>query len=159
MCSKGFVAALGTALSLLLLTAPSASALTKETGSGVERANGVWVGKAKCDRGEQVVSGGFAMPIESEAVVNKRKGDRTWIVKGQDTDGPLTVYAYCSRHLTPGAESDTGRISSNPESEEGTAKARCARAGPRWPAAGSSRRPPATSQSSRALAAAAARGS
>jgi hypothetical protein len=127
MSSKGLVAALGTALSLLLLTAPSASALTKETGSGVERANGVWVGKAKCDRGEQVVSGGFAMPIESEAVVNKRKGDRTWIVKGQDTDGPLTVYAYCSRHLSPGSESDRGRISSDPASEEGTAKARCGR--------------------------------
>ena len=127
MSSRGSRAALGAAITLLLFIAPSASALTKETGSGVEKANGVWVGKAKCDRGQHVVSGGFGMPSESEAVVNKRKGDRTWIVKGQDTDGPLTVYAYCSRHLSPGSDSDRGRISSDPESEEGTAKARCAK--------------------------------
>ena len=127
MSSRGPLAALAAAAALLLFTVPSASALTTETASGVEKPSGVWVGKAKCDRGEHVVSGGFSMPDRSEAVVNRRKGERTWIVKGQDTEGPLKVYAYCSRRLSPGIESDSGRISSDPESEEGTAKTKCGR--------------------------------
>ena len=127
MSSRGLPAALAAAAMLLLFAVPSASALTKETATGVEKPSGVWVGKAKCGRGEHVVSGGFSMPDRSEAVVNRRKGERTWIVKGQDTEGPLKVYAYCSRHLAPGIESATGPINTDPTVEEGTARTKCDR--------------------------------
>lgn len=114
-----------TAATLLLLTATGASALTKETATGVEKPGGVWVAKPKCDRGETAVSGGFAMPDEGEAVVNRRKGDRTWVVKGQDTDA-LKAYAYCSRRLEPTVEKDRGRLDLK-DTGEGSAKARCGR--------------------------------
>lgn len=114
------------AITALLLTASGASALTTRSASGVEKANGVWVAKAKCARGQTAVSGGFAMPDESDAVVNRRKGARTWLVKGQDTAGPLKAYAYCSRTLRPSVEQDRGRIDVA-VTGEGSAKARCDR--------------------------------
>lgn len=112
-------------IAALLFTVPSASALTKETATAVEQPSGLWVGKAKCARGQNAISGGFSMPTQAQAVVNRRKGDRTWVVKGQDTAGPVTVYAYCSRHLAPSIETGTGTINPNPASEEGRGKARC----------------------------------
>lgn len=126
MTTKGFWAALIGAATALLLTAPGASALTRVSATGADRGDGVYVGKARCPGDKRVVSGGFSMPDESDAVVNKAKGTRSWIVKGQDTSGPLEVFAYCSGKLEPTTATDSSRFSDAPE-VLGKANARCGR--------------------------------
>lgn len=116
-------AALAAAIGLFLTFAPGATALSTVTTKGVEKGD-VWVGEATCPKGKRVVSGGFQLPNRSSVPLNRRQGARTWGVIGQDTDGPLTVFAYCSSRLAPRIESGTGPISAT--SEEGRAVARCA---------------------------------
>ncbi|HXE99025.1 MAG TPA: hypothetical protein VN458_01625 [Solirubrobacterales bacterium] len=123
MTTRRFWAALIGAATALLLTAPGASALTTVSATGADRGDGVYVGKARCPGDKRVVSGGFTMPDESEAVVNKAKGKRSWIVKGQDTSGPLEVFAYCSGRLEPSTASDRSGFSQS--NDRGKANARC----------------------------------
>lgn len=115
---------LAAAITSLLFIAPTASALTTATAETVEAPGGEWVGKATCPEGSTVVSGGFAGPFESDAVVNRRAGKRGWLVKGQDANEALTVYAYCSRRLEPGIKSRSGRLDFE-ATGEGRAAARC----------------------------------
>lgn len=110
---------------MLLFIAPNAWALTKVTAETVEASpGGEWVGKATCPQGSNVVSGGFSGPSESDAVVNRRAGNRGWLVKGQDTSEAMAVYAYCSRGLEPSVESRSGPLDFE-GTGEGRAAARC----------------------------------
>jgi hypothetical protein len=125
MLSRKLSAVIVAAGATLLLTAPSASALIKVSATGADRGDGVWVGEATCPGDRRVVSGGFSMSDASDAVVNRAKGKHTWIVKAQDTGGPVDVFAYCSANLRPSTASDRSGFSQS--TSLGRAKAHCDR--------------------------------
>jgi len=92
--------ALLAALSMLLAGASSASALRSSSAPIEATASGFEAGKAKCDDGERVISGGFTGSEGDYALVNKAARGNAWVVKGEITI-PATVFAYCSPNLKP----------------------------------------------------------
>ena len=88
------------AITLLLLTAANASALTTVTVKGADIGDGVFAGTATCPPGTTVVSGGFDVEEQGYTPVNKAQGERKWVVQALETSF-LTVSANCSKRNLP----------------------------------------------------------
>ena len=88
------------ALSVLLAGASPASALRTYSAPMGATATDFESGKAECEDGERVISGGFTGSEGDYALVNKAARGTAWVVKGEITL-PATVFAYCSPKLKP----------------------------------------------------------
>ena len=108
------------ALALLAAFASPALALKTYEEELVDGPGSFMKGKAKCDEGERVVSGGFSGGQGDFAMVNKAVKGKAWLVKGKFVSGG-TVSANCSSRLEVKAESKTRPF----EGERGKATAFC----------------------------------
>jgi hypothetical protein len=114
------------AITLLLLTAANASALTTVTVKGADIGDGVFAGTATCPPGTTVVSGGFDVEEQGYTPVNKAQGERKWVVQALETSF-LTVSANCSKRLDPSVGSAAKRFGKDNEGVNTTVRAHCAR--------------------------------
>ena len=114
------------AITLLLLTAANASALTTVTVKGADIGDGVFAGTATCPPGTTVVSGGFDVEEQGYTPVNKAQGERKWVVQALETSF-LTVSANCSKRLDPSVRSAAKRFGKDNEGVNTTVRAHCQR--------------------------------
>lgn len=92
-------------------------------------ATGFEAGKASCEDGEQVISGGFTGSEGDYALVNRAARRKAWVVKGE-ISLPATVFAYCSARLEPEHAQATKAFDGN---DRANATAKCDHG---WAAAG-----------------------
>jgi hypothetical protein len=113
------VAAVASGAALAVLGAP---ALALEGHSAViEPGPGSFEsGKAKCEQGQRVVSGGFLGGSGDYALVSKAVRGKAWLVKGEFT-GKGLVFANCSSRLAPTTAKEEKRFTRT----RGDATARC----------------------------------
>lgn len=99
---RGIRVTITSALALLALSVmtSTADALQSRSAPMSEAPSGFEGGKAKCEDGERVISGGFTGNPGDYALVNKAVKGKAWAVKGV-FELPGTVFAYCSSRLEP----------------------------------------------------------
>lgn len=127
MLSRGHAGAVAAGgITLLLLIAPNASALTTVNVKGADNGDGVFVGTATCPPGTSVVSGGFDVEEQGYAAVSKAQGERGWVVQALETDF-LTVSANCSKRLDPSVSSAAKPFGEDNAGVNTTVRAHCKR--------------------------------